>query len=52
MLQYDRNDCRPDAPAAKIAFIKSLGGNIVSYNRQNEDRETVAATLQAQRNAP
>ena len=41
-----------DAPAAKIAFIKSLGGNIVSYNRQNEDRETVAATLQAQRNAP
>ena len=41
-----------DAPAAKIAFIESLGGNIVSYNRQNEDRETVAATLQVQRNAP
>ena len=41
-----------DAPAAKITFIRELGGNIVSYNRKNEDRETVAAALQARLSAP
>ena len=28
-----------DAPAAKVAFIASLGGHIVTYDRQLEDRE-------------
>ena len=41
-----------DAPAAKVAFIASLGGHIVTYKRELEDRESIAASLQRRSGAP
>ena len=41
-----------DAPAAKVAFIASLGGHVVTYDRQQEDREAVAVKLQKRSGAP
>ncbi len=41
-----------DAPTAKIAFIHALGGVIVTYDRQREDREMLAAALQERYGAP
>jgi len=41
-----------DAPTAKVAFIASLGGHIVTYDRQLDDREAVAAALHRRSGAP
>jgi len=34
-----------DAPAAKVAATKGYGGNVVIYDRYNEDREQIGRTL-------
>ena len=41
-----------DAPEAKIARIRCLGGDIVLYDRVSEDREQVASALQDKSPAP
>lgn len=40
-----------DAPAMKIARTKAFGGEVVPYDRINEDREVIAARLCAERSA-
>ncbi|MBE9639028.1 threonine ammonia-lyase [Salipiger mangrovisoli] len=38
-----------DAPAAKIAGTKGLGGEVVLYDRETEDRDALGAKLAAER---
>jgi threonine dehydratase len=40
-----------DAPAAKIANTCRLGGEIISYDRYTEDREAIARSVAAERDA-
>jgi threonine dehydratase len=40
-----------DAPRAKIDGTKALGGRVVEYDRQREDREAIAAKICAERGA-
>ena len=40
-----------DAPRAKIDGTKALGGTVVEYNRQHEDREAIAQKICAERGA-
>jgi threonine dehydratase len=40
-----------DAPAAKIAGTKALGGEVVLYDRWTESREAIAARIAAERRA-
>ena len=40
-----------DAPAIKLANTKGFGAEIVTYDRWTQDREAVAAEIQAQRGA-
>ena len=41
-----------DAPAAKIDVVRSLGAEIVTFDRFAEDRDTVTAALVAERGLP
>lgn len=40
-----------DAPRAKIEGTRALGGTVVEYDRQREDREAIAANICAERGA-
>jgi threonine dehydratase len=40
-----------DAPAAKLDNTRRLGGEVITYDRYSEDREAIARTLAAERNA-
>lgn len=40
-----------DAPRAKIEGTRALGGTVVEYDRQREDREAIAARICAERGA-
>ena len=40
-----------DAPKLKIARTRAFGGEVVFYDRERENRETIAATLAADRKA-
>ncbi|MES2473507.1 MAG: threonine/serine dehydratase [Pseudomonadota bacterium] len=40
-----------DAPRAKIEGTKALGGTVVEYDRQREDREAIAGRICAERGA-
>ncbi len=40
-----------DAPRAKIEGTRALGGSVVEYDRQREDREAIAAKICAERGA-
>ena len=40
-----------DAPAAKLANTKKLGGEVITYDRYTGDREAIARTLAAERGA-
>ncbi|MGE0253667.1 MAG: threonine/serine dehydratase [Alphaproteobacteria bacterium] len=40
-----------DAPAAKIEGTKALGGRVVTYDRQREDREAIAGDIARQTGA-
>lgn len=41
-----------DAPAGKRSAVRSLGANIVEYDRYSEDREAIASALAARLGAP
>jgi len=40
-----------DAPSAKLANTRKLGGEIISYDRYSEDREAIARAIAAERGA-
>jgi threonine dehydratase len=40
-----------DAPSAKLANTRKLGGEIISYDRYSEDREAIARAIAADRGA-
>jgi len=40
-----------DAPRAKIEGTRALGGTVVEYDRQREDREAIAGRIRAERGA-
>ena len=40
-----------DAPAIKINGVKALGGNVMLYDRQRENREQIGARVAAQTGA-
>ncbi len=40
-----------DAPAIKLARTKSMGGEVVTYDRDTEDREAIAQQIAEDRNA-
>lgn len=40
-----------DAPAAKLANTRRLGGEIITYDRYSEDREAIARRIAAERGA-
>jgi threonine dehydratase len=40
-----------DAPAAKLENTRRLGGEIITYDRYNEDREAIARKIAAERGA-
>lgn len=40
-----------DAPAAKLENTRRLGGEIITYDRYNEDREAIARSVAAERGA-
>jgi len=40
-----------DAPAAKLANTRRLGGEIITYDRYTEDREAIARSVAAERGA-
>ena len=40
-----------DAPSMKVARTRALGADVVSYDRETEDREAIARTLAAARHA-
>ena len=40
-----------DAPAAKLENTRRLGGEIITYDRYNEDREAIARRIAAERGA-
>jgi threonine dehydratase len=40
-----------DAPAAKLRNTRALGGEVITYDRYNEDREAIAREIAAERGA-